>query len=933
MSAELITSNGAKFHKPGPRGTVGTQSNAEFLEEQYNLWKLNPANVDPSWAAFFEGFELGLQLPPPPRSSVGGTTTLTASTAPPSIEASQQRLRQARIYNLLFAYRTLGHIIAQTDPLGFNKEHLPDLDLQAFGFNEADLDQIFDSGTLAGGGERTLREIIEILRETYCGTIGVEYMHTQDQTMRRWMRNKMESCRNRPSFSAEKKRRILIHLMEAETFERFLHKRYVGQKRFSLEGGETLIPMLDAIIESAHTHGISQLVMGMAHRGRLNVLANILGKDFQTLFSEFSENYVPHLELGDGDVKYHLGFDATVLNSAGHRVGISLAPNPSHLELVDPVVQGKARAWQRHLGDTVERSKVLPILIHGDAAFAGQGIVMETLNLSQLEGYRTGGTLHIVINNQIGFTTTPQDARSTRYCTSVAKMLGVPILHVNGDDPLTAVYAIELALEFRQKFHKDIVIDLVCYRRHGHNEGDEPSFTQPTLYSAIKDHPSPSHLLKQKLIKEDPSIEQEINDWQARFDQRLEEALTLSREKATAFRPAIRPPISTPALLHKIKTTPSRQSVDTVARALTTVPETHNTDPKIKRLLQQRAKMYAGEIPLDWAAAELLAFGTLVHEGIPVRLSGQDSRRGTFSQRHCVIYDTKTRERYIPLKNISPDQATFCVYNSPLSEAAVLGFDFGYSLDYPKMLCIWEAQFGDFANGAQAVIDQYITSSESKWGVTSGIVLMLPHGYHGQGPEHSSARLERFLQACAEDNIQVAHCTTPAQHFHILRRQALRDIKKPLVLMTPKGLLRYGPCSSSIDEILNGEFHEILPDPALPSGAKKVILCSGKVYYDLLEYRQQHNITDTAIIRIEQLYPLHRDALHDALAAHPGAKVTWCQEESQNMGAWTYIAFILHEMLGGFPAYAGRDVSASPATGSDAIHKLEQADLVQRAFA
>ncbi len=919
------------FYRNGPRGTVGNPSQAEFLEEQYLAWRNNPQSLDATWSAFFEGFELGLQQPPPQRHTLAGTTTIT-TTPTPSIEDKRQTLRQARIYNLLFAYRTLGHIIAQLDPLGFNKETCPDLQLQAFGFSESDLDEIFDSGTLAGGGERTLREILQILKETYCGTIGVEYMHIQDQSLRRWLRNKMESCRNKPDYSPEKKRRILIHLMEAEMFERFLHKRYVGQKRFSLEGGETLIPMLDAVVENAHVHGICQIVMGMAHRGRLNVLANILGKDFQTLFSEFSENYVPHLELGDGDVKYHLGYDATVLNSSGHRIGISLAPNPSHLELVDPVVQGKARAWQRILHDTQERSRVLPILIHGDAAFAGQGIVMETLNLSQLEGYRTGGTLHIIINNQIGFTTTPQDARSSRYCTAVAKMLDIPIFHINGDDPIAAVYAVELALEYRQKFHRDIVLDLVCYRRHGHNEGDEPSFTQPTLYKAIKNHPSPSQIFMQRLITEDPACEKEIQEWQKIFDQRLEEALKLSREKSASFRPSIRPPISTPQLLEKVHTAPTSDCVQIIAQALTRVPPNHNTDPKILRLLEQRAKMYSGEIPLDWAAAELLAFGCLLYEGIPVRLSGQDSRRGTFSQRHCVIYDTKTRERYIPLKNISPNQATFCVYNSPLSEAAVLGFDFGYSLDFPEMLCIWEAQFGDFANGAQTIIDQYITSSESKWGVTSGIVLMLPHGYHGQGPEHSSARLERFLQACAEDNIQVANCTTPAQHFHILRRQALRKIKKPLILMTPKGLLRYAPCSSPISEILHGEFHEILPDPTLPANAKKVILCTGKVYYDLLEYRQQHNIADTALIRIEQLYPLHKKALKEALSAHPGAKIIWCQEESQNMGAWSYISPILYEMLGTFPTYVGRDASASPATGSDAIHKLEQADLVQRAF-
>lgn len=910
-------------------GRVGHIGNAALLEELYEAWKIRPEEVDPSWAAFFEGFELGCQLSPESSSS-----RATDGAVRPAVSGDQDyRLKQARVYNLLFAYRTLGHMKSTLDPLGMTIPEITDLELSNFKFTEADLDTVFDAGTLAEGGERPLREIVQILTETYCGNVGVEYMHIQNFTIRRWLRDKMEKCRNRPSFSAEKNKRILNRLLAAEQFERFLHTRYVGQKRFSLEGGETLIPVLDALVENCPAHGVQQLVMGMAHRGRLNVLVNILGKSYKSIFNEFAENHIPETVQGDGDVKYHLGYEALVSTSSGDKVGVSLAPNPSHLEAVDPVVEGKARARQRQLHDTEERSKVVPVLIHGDAAFIGQGIVAETLNLSQLEGYRTGGTIHIVVNNQIGFTTLPKDARSTIYCTALAKMLGVPIFHVNGDDPASAVYVIELALDFRQRFKKDIVIDIVCYRRHGHNEGDEPNFTQPTLYSNIESHPPVSKVFMNALQHSGHITATEADAFTAKFDEILNAELGESKAHVSKIVPAMRKPLSTPQLLDPVDTAVPMDQLRSIGHKLAEIPSHISVNTKVARILKQRLAMVDGTEPVDWGCAEALAFGSLLVGGIPVRLSGQDSRRGTFSHRHSALYDSKTRDRYIPLKHLSPDQASFCVYNSPLSEAAVLGFDFGYSLDCPNMLILWEAQFGDFANGAQTIIDQYITSSESKWGVTSRLVMLLPHGYHGQGPEHSSARLERFLQACAEDNIQVANCTTPAQYFHLLRRQAIREIRKPLVVMTPKGLLRDKRATSPIEELATGRFQEILPDPQAPQNPTRLILCSGKVYYDLVAHRQTAGISDTSIVRVEQLYPLHeRNLLAAAAPFGKDTRVVWCQEESQNMGSWSYIEPRLRTLFGREIHYAGRDASSSPATGSLAIHELEQKDLVHQAF-
>ena len=925
----------SKEERQKPRGQIGHAENSLFLEENYEQWRINPKSVDANWQAFFEGFELGSQLEPDlaSKNNSNGKASKTKLNDPTPALPVVDPMQQGRLSHLLFAYRMLGHYIANLDPLGFNKRELPELELHNFKFTDADLDREFNAGTAGGGGQKTLREILQILQDTYCRTVGAQYMHIQKFEIRRWLRDRMESTRNRPKFSDEKKRRILKNLIDAEHFEKFLHTSYVGQKRFSLEGGETLIPVLDAIIEGAPKRGIFKIAMGMAHRGRLNVLANIIGKDYKFLFDEFSDNYVQQDALGDGDVKYHLGYENTRTTSDGNKVSINLAPNPSHLEAVSPVVQGKARAFQRILNDSSERKKVLPVVIHGDAAFIGQGIVAETFNMSQLAGYRTGGTVHIIINNQIGFTTLPHDARSTLYCTSTAKMLDVPIFHVNGNDPIAAVHCIEMALDFRQRFSRDVVVDIVCYRKHGHNEGDEPSFTQPRLYAAIADQPLISDLLLKSLKNENVVSQEDAETFRNAFQIALECARNESRSETHKLKPSIKSSLSSPELLEHIDTKINLNRLREVGLPLTSEPPKFNLNPKIKRLIKQRREMVEGKRPIDWGLAEALAFGTLLTENIPIRLTGQDVRRGTFSHRHAVYYEVGTRERYIPLQKLAAKQGNFRIFNTPLTEAAVLGFEFGYSLDYPNMLLLWEAQFGDFANGAQVIIDQFITSSESKWNETSNIVLLLPHGYEGQGPEHSSGRLERFLQSCAEDNIQVGNLTTPSNLFHALRRQVLRPINKPLILMTPKSLLRDPRCTSSLEEITNGGFNEIIPDTKSNSGAKRIIFCTGKIYFDLEEYRENNNTDNTAIIRIEQHYPLHSSKLIDAVKNHPEAdRFVWCQEESENMGAWFFMESRLRRLLNQEIIYAGREASASPATGSRAIHQLEQTKLIKEAF-
>lgn len=904
--------------------TIASRSNADLIESYYEKWKNDPRSVEPEWDAFFEGFELAQTLPR--KSGAQGQEAAKAS-------------KQMNVSSLIYGYRSLGHSQANLDPLSGPAPDNPNLQLSEFGLDENDLDQEFDSGHFLEGQNIKLRDLIEALRKTYCETIGYEYIHIQNREARRWIQQKIEPLQGKISFPDKVKNRILRKIFAAEEFERFLHTRYSGQKRFSLEGGETLIPCLDNALEHCGRLGIKEVVMGMAHRGRLNVLANTLKKSYDFIFEEFGDTYVPNTVAGDGDVKYHLGYDNAIETKEGHTVQMRLASNPSHLEAVNPVVQGKARARQRKHNDT-ERKQVLPILIHGDAAFAGQGIVAEVLNFSQLPGYRTGGTLHIVVNNQIGFTTTPKEARSTNYCTDIAKMIEAPIFHVNGDDPQAVVFVTLLAIEYRQTFGGDVVIDMYCYRKHGHNEADEPAFTSPELYDRISKHPRVSELLSKSLIADGTFNQESIDSIRREYEESLEQSLERVKKASENRHHGGNPFAGSTAVFQEpfsfdpIKTKVSKRKLDIIVDGLTAIPEGSSFNKKIQRFLSNRRKALDKRTGIDWSFAEALAFGSLLIEGTPVRLSGQDSERGTFSQRHAVLHDEKTGERHIPLLNLSDEQAQFCVYNSLLSEAGVLGFDFGYSIDYPQMLCIWEAQFGDFVNGAQVIIDQFITSSESKWGRLSGIVMLLPHGYEGQGPEHSSARLERFLQSCAEENIQVANLTTPAQYFHILRRQMMRKFRKPLVLMAPKSLLRHKRALSNWEELEKEAFSEILDDEVEnPKSVKRLILCSGKVYYDLADYRKSNNVTDSAIIRIEQLYPLHGDNLKEIFGRYPKVdSIVWCQEESQNMGAWSYIAPLIEDLLEKKPSYAGRGASASPAVGTMSIHKSELETLLHVAF-
>jgi len=912
------------------RTTIAARANLDLIDQNYARWQENPASVDPSWAAFFEGFELG-NLPQKNGAAVAAPEKVT-----------RESPLQTRIDGLVYAYRTLGHTIARVNPLAERRPENPLLSLRELGFSEKDLDLRVASKFFANGEEMALREMIARLTKIYADSIGAEFMHIQNTRIRNWVLHRLESRPDKHSTPRQVKIAILRALMEAESFEGFLHSRYVGQKRFSLQGAESLMVILDSILHKCPADGIEEICMGMAHRGRLNVLANFLKKSLRVIFTEFSENYTPELVSGDGDVKYHLGYRTVRKLGSGSQIEIRLAANPSHLEAVDPIVEGTARARQRIRGDTEHRKKVLPLLIHGDAAFAGQGIVMETLQMSQLHGYGTGGTVHIVVNNQIGFTTLPEDARSSMYATDVAKMIEVPIFHVNGDDALACLQVSQLALDFRQEFGRDFVIDMYCYRRYGHNEGDEPAFTQPDLYAKIDKHPSAAQSYKRELVESGALSEDDAASLETEMSLRLEMALdtvkSIEKEKAgkqAQFKEAaavFQPEYSS----SPVTTAIDEKTLTTIVDALTRVPDDFNVQPKIKRIvLEHRRKVFENGGPYEWHYAELLAFGSLLLEGTPIRLSGQDSARGTFSTRHAILYDAKTGAPYVPLMHMSEKQARVCIYNSLLSEAAVLGFDYGYSLDYPKLLCLWEAQFGDFSNGAQTIIDQFIVSAESKWQRPSGIVLLLPHGYEGQGPEHSSGRLERFLQLCAEDNIQVCNLTTAAQYFHVLRRQMKRDFVKPLVIMTPKSLLRAEFASSPKEDFLKGRFEEILsaPEVGTASKMKRVILCSGKVYYDLINYRTEKKIDNAAIIRIEQLYPLHEKKLKSMMKAFPEkAEIVWCQEEPQNMGAWGFMASRLREMFGREIAYAGRDASASPAVGSLVLHKREQACVVRDAF-
>ncbi len=906
-----------------------TRANAEYVDGLYRQYLRDPQSVDPQWALFFAGFEAGRGGVP---SGNGG--------AVPAVSERPTQERSIGVFDLIHSYRELGHLIATLDPLGHNQASHPLLEPSEFGFREADLDRIVECPSFKGCTRATLRELLARLRATYCGTLGVEYMDIADKEQRTWLQERMEPALNRPQLSAEDRTHILSTLTAAEGFEQFLHTKYVGQKRFSLEGAESLIPLLATLIEDGGNSGVEEIVMGMAHRGRLNVLANILRKPYEMIFAEFEGTFLRADIQGDGDVKYHLGYARDYTTRSGRTVHVSLCSNPSHLEAVDPIVEGIVRAKQHYRRDT-ERTRVVPLLIHGDAAFTGQGLVSEALALSELEAYRTGGTIHIIINNQIGFTTSPPDYRFTRYPSDVAKIIQAPVFHVNGDDPQAAVQAAQLAVAFRNTFKKDVIIDLVCYRRHGHNEGDDPTFTQPVMYKEIAAHPTVRRLYTERLTAEGAVTSDDV----AKIAAELREMFAAALDYARDFMP--RQQVFAFGGVWKgmqwagddwsAHTAVPMETLRRVAGRVLALPGGFAVHPKVQRLLEQRAAMLDSDGTIDWGGAEMLAFGSLLLEGTKIRLAGQDSGRGTFSHRHAVLRDVHTGTRYVPLDHLSSDQGRFVIIDSMLSEAAVLGFEYGFSLADPRNLVIWEAQFGDFANAAQVIVDQFIASAESKWQRMSGLVMLLPHGYEGQGPEHSSARLERYLQLCAENNLQVCNLTTPAQYFHALRRQMHRNFRKPLILMSPKSLLRHKLCASSPHDLTDGTFQTVLAecDPIAPANVRRVLLCSGKVYYDLLVARRERDIDDIAILRVEQLYPFPEKELGAALGAYVAAReIVWVQEEPWNMGAWHDMYRRLRRIIGDPRAlgYAGRPAAASPATGSYKIHQAEAAELIDNAL-
>ncbi len=916
--------------------SVSARLNADLLDEKYALWCEDPQSVEATWSSFFEGFELGV-------SQAKEKGEPQAAGTPPAAGIDLEF--NGKVVGLVYNYRTLGHTQAQINPLDDQPEINPRLSLSEYNFTEAEMEREASNPFFFHGAKMKLKDMVAALKSTYSGKIGFEFMHIHNTTVRHWVRERIE---HHGSNGAEKNMELQVKslrwLLEAESFEHFLAKKFLGEKRFSLEGSEGAMIVLNAILESCPNQDVLEIEMGMAHRGRLNVLANFIRKSLTTLLYEFTPNYEPGLVAGDGDVKYHLGYEK-VRELPDGNVRVSLAANPSHLEAVNPVVEGKARARQRVLGDdgaATDRKRVLPILLHGDAAFAGQGSVAEVLNLSQLPGYRTGGTIHLIINNQIGFTTMPADARSSAYATDVAKMIEAPILHVNGEEPMELFWAAKFALEFRQKFGRDIVIDMYCYRRQGHNEADQAAFTQPLVAKEIAARETFGQVYKRQLVTDGVLSQPDADALEQAIWDRLEEGHQQMVKMSEAGDRTVfsgSTAIVQPAYSHaQVPTGITHERLQHIGKTLTTVPESFCLNPTLeKRFVPRRVEALAKGGPIDWAFAESLAFGSLLMEGSPVRLSGQDCRRGTFSQRHAVFYDYETRERYIPLENLSPDQAKFCVYNSLLSEFAVLGFDYGYSLSYPSMLLMWEAQFGDFSNGAQVIIDQFISSAESKWQTPSDLVMLLPHGYEGMGPEHSSARLERFLQLCAEQNMIVGNFTTPAQYFHALRRQKHRDFRKPLILMTPKSLLGRPEAVSSESDFLEGTcFQELLPDLKAfenPADVKRIIFCSGKVFYDLAAHRKEAGIEDAAIIRIEQLYPFHGELVVALAGQFPQAsRFVWCQEEPQNMGACTYVTPRLQETLSSPIHYAGRKPGSSPAAGSKAMHYREQKALLAKAF-
>lgn len=905
--------------------------NTAYIEALYQQYLSDPDSLEPEWCHFFKGFEFGFL-----RSDEEVPTAEVAHT-PPGEERRHRQRTDRGVHALVQAYRQLGHFVAKLDPLGHNRESLPLLELSEFGIEAKDLEKGVGNGGFLGKTDGSLKGLLSKLKTTYCRSIGVEYMDIPDKEQRTWLQERIEPCFNHPTLSEEESRRVLARLMAAEEFEQFLHTRYIGQKRFSLEGGESLVPLLDELVSTGSELGVEEVVIGMAHRGRINVLAHLLHKPYENILAEFEGADQSERADNEGDVKYHKGYSYDHVTDKGRKVHLSLSFNPSHLELVDPVIEGIVYAKQTYLHDK-KGTRVVPVLVHGEAAFTGQGIVAETLNLSEMEGYRTGGTIHVIINNQLGYTATPAETRFTPYPTDVAKQIQAPVFHVNADDPEAVVHAARLAMEFRNHFKVDVIIDLWCYRRYGHNEADDPTLTQPLMYKEIAKHPTILHLYSFQLIAQNKIDQEEVDDIRGRIRNRLDEAQEIAR------RLQVQPHSSTfggvwQGLTWATEDWSAHTAVDAktlrrVVEQATEIPENFALHRTLQRMVKSRRAMVEGQEPVDWGCGEMMAFGSLLLEGVPVRLTGQDSQRGTFAHRHAVWHDVDTGVKHIALQHLSRDQADFTVINSMLSELAVLGFEYGISTADPRRLVLWEAQFGDFVNGAQMIIDQFLTSAEAKWQRMCGLVLLLPHGYEGMGPEHSSARLERFLQLCAKNNMQVAYPTTPAQLFHLLRRQIHRNFRKPLVVMTPKSLLRYKLCVSTMDEFTEGTFQRVIDDAKIadPAAISRVALCTGKIYYDIVAARsEREDDKGVAVVRIEELYPFPTAELQTVLNRYPGVKqVYWVQEESQNMGAWHFIRSYLDELL---PpdcdlGYVGRDEAASPATGSGQVHQSEQQEIV-----
>jgi 2-oxoglutarate dehydrogenase E1 component len=922
----------------------------DYIDDLYVQYIRDPESVSPGWRKYFDEFSIvGSRAANmrQPDSNRLNSVALAEEEGPgrSAISLRDEALwlarMQDRVDNLVREYRVRGHLMARLDPLKLADREKPDLDPERYGLSEADLQRPFTCENLDYFDSRTLGDILTKLRNTYCRSIGAQFMHIENRNIRDWLQRRMESCENRLELSREVQVRIYTRLADAAIFEEFVRRKFVGAKTFSLEGAESLIPLLDLALEKAGQHQVEGVILGMAHRGRLNVLANILGKRAQSIFWSFDDP-VPDMNRGGGDVRYHLGYSSDWTTSTGAKVHISLCFNPSHLEYVNTVAQGRCRAKQDRVKDE-KHSKFMTILIHGDAAFAGEGIVQETLNMSELPGYTTGGTLHVIVNNQVGFTTLPSEARSTTYATDVAKMLQIPIFHVNGEDPEAVAQVISLAMDFRREFKRDVVIDMYAYRRWGHNEGDEPRYTQPLMYQAIDQRKSVRESYLGKLLKLGDFTRQEADNIAEVRQAKLEREFELAQKEEFVsdlqtmgghwygYHGGPEPDNE------QMDTSLSESSAQDYLNRLTKVPEDFSVNRKLQRFMILRQEMASGERPMDWSTAEALAIASLLLEGHPVRLSGQDSERGTFSQRHAVLHDSKTGQSFAPLKNLSSQQARLDIINSPLCESGVLGFEYGYSLDYPEGLILWEAQFGDFWNAAQVIVDQFIASAEDKWGRLSKLTMLLPHGFEGAGPEHSSARLERFLLLSAEDNIQVAQPTTPAQYFHLLRRQAKRRWSKPLVVLTPKSLLRHAAAVSPLEAFTKGQFQKILADSRTDqSKTERILMCSGKLYYELVERREKLKADHVAIVRMEQFYPLsHGEILGQLNAYSPGTDLVWIQEEPSNMGAWQFLKVRFGDFLldHGFRLrLISRLESASPSTGSSGSHALEQADLIKEAF-